>query len=102
MKVDIDQKDFGTLCICAIRYCHGRQSYMPSLVLGIVWSHIGEISDNDLNIMIQDCDYQRKFDLYGDERIDKPGWLEWEQFLKDEKERREQNENYSKNRINNY
>ena len=63
---------------------------MPSLVRGIVWSHIGEISDNDLNIMIQDCDYQRKFNLYGDERIDKPGWLSWEQFLKNEKQRREQ------------
>lgn len=61
---------------------------MPSLVQGIVKSQIKHISDNDLNIMIQDCDYQRKFDLYGDERIDKPGWLSWEQFLKDEKEKR--------------
>ncbi len=22
--------DFGTLAICAIRYCHGRQTYMPA------------------------------------------------------------------------
>ena len=89
MKVDIDQKDFGTLCICAIRYCHGRQSYMPSLVQRIVKNQIKHILDNNLQVMIEDCDFQRKCNLYGDERIDKPGWLSWEQFLKNEKQRRE-------------
>ena len=29
MIVDIEQEDFGMLCACAIRYCQGRETYMP-------------------------------------------------------------------------
>jgi len=38
--------------------------------------------------MIEDCKYQDKFDLYGDERIDKPGWIKWKDELLEEYERR--------------
>ena len=84
----ISKEDFATLCICAIRYCQGRRTYMPSLVQGIVRSHFGDIPDNYFDIMLRDCDFQRTMDLYGDEQIDKPSWLRWEQDLKDEIERR--------------
>ena len=87
--IKLNEQDFATLAICAIRYCHGRQTYMPDLVRGIVRPHIKEISDNDLNVMIEDCDFQRKMLLYGDERIDKPDWLKWERELIAEKERRD-------------
>lgn len=95
IQIKMDQKDFGTLCICAIRYCHGRQTYMPSLVQGIVGSKIGLVSDNDIKIMLDDCDFQEKFNLYGDEHIDKPNWLRWKEFLKKEAEKRN-NEKVSK------
>ena len=78
--------DFGTLAICAIRYCHGRQTYMPKLVQDIIRPHLHEISDNDLNVMIDDCDFQERMHLYGDERIDKPDWLKWKADLVAEKE----------------
>lgn len=87
---NITQEDFGTLCICAIRYCHGRQTYMPDLVRGIVVPRLPEVSDNDLQVLINDCDYQERFKLYGDERIDKPGWLQWKELLLAEKQRREE------------
>ena len=80
--------DFATLAICAIRYCHGRQTYMPDLVRGIVRQHLTELSDKDLTVMIEDCNFQERFHLYGDERIDKPGWLKWKTELIAEKERR--------------
>ena len=80
--------DFGTLAICAIRYCHGRQTYMPDLVRSIVRPHLKELSDKDLNVMIEDCDFQERMCLYGDERIDKPGWLKWKDELIAERERR--------------
>lgn len=86
---NITPTDFGTLAICAIRYCHGRQTYMPDLVRGIVVPRLSELSDNDLQVMINDCDYQERFNLYGDERIDKPGWLQWKELLLAEKQRRE-------------
>ena len=86
--MNISQEDFGTLCICAIRYCHGRQTYMPDLVRSIVRPHLQELSDKDLAVLIDDCDFQARMHLYGDERIDKPGWLKWAEELRAEKERR--------------
>lgn len=87
--ITLECEDFGTLAICAIRYCHGRQTYMPSLVQGIVGDHLSEVSDKDLDVLIDDCRYQERFNLYGDERIDKPGWLKWKAKLLAEKDRRE-------------
>ena len=87
--IELSQDDFSALAICAIRYCHGRQTYMPDLVRGIIRPHIKELSDKDLSVMIEDCDFQERMHLYGDERIDKPGWIKWADELKAEKERRE-------------
>lgn len=84
----LETVDFATLAICAIRYCHGRQTYMCGLVMDIVRPHLRELSDKDLNVMIEDCDFQERMPLYGDERIDKPGWLKWKADLIAEKERR--------------
>ena len=90
MKNDItlSQKDFSTLAICAIRYCHGRQTYMPDTVRRIIRPNLDRISDKDLGVMIEDCEFQRQTEMYGDERIDKPAWLKWNDELKEEKERR--------------
>ena len=84
----INQEDFGTLCICAVRYCHGRQTYMPKLVREIVAPHLSYLSDKDLAVMIDDCGYQERMQLYGDEHIDKPGWIRWKEILLAEKKRR--------------
>ena len=87
-NITLSQSDFGALAICAIRYCHGRMSYMPDTVRGIIRPHLDRISDKDLAIMIDDCEFQASCCLYGDEKIDKPGWIEWHDELKAEKERR--------------
>lgn len=91
MSIEISEEDFGTLCICAIRYCHGRRSYMPSLVQDTVSYHLNEISDRDLQVMLNDCDFQRRFELYGDE-CDRIDWLKWERLLIDEKKKRAESE----------
>ena len=89
MKIkNITQEDFGTLCICAIRYCQGRQTYMPELVREIVAPHLPDISDKDLDVLIEDCEYQERMNLYGDAIIDKPGWIRWKELLMVEKKRR--------------
>ena len=85
--MNISQKDFGTLCICAIRYCHGRKTYMPSLVQEIVGSQLEELSNGTINIMLDDCRFMNAAD-YGDEMIDKPSWLKWEHTLRKELKRR--------------
>ena len=87
MKIDISREEFGTMCICAIRYCHGRKTYMPSLVQEIVCKHLEELSDKDIKVMWDDCRFMNISD-YGDEVIDKPNWLLWEKTLRKEMERR--------------
>lgn len=84
----IDKEHFGTLAVCAIRYCQGRATYMPDLVRGIIRPHLKDISDNDLGVMIEDCSFQERMNLWGDERIDKPGWIRWKEELLAEKENR--------------
>ena len=88
MKIDIDQENLGTLCICAIRYCQGRQTYMPSLVQSIVKPLLPKLSDKDIGVMLEDCEFQDRMHLYGDVHIDKPGWLAWRELLEREAERR--------------
>ena len=84
----ITTEDFGTLAICAIRYCQGRMTYMPKTVRDTIRPHLKKISDHDLQVMIHDCETQARFDEYGDERIDKPGWVKWAEELQAERERR--------------
>ena len=87
-KVTLSQEDLGTLAICAIRYCQGRQTYMPSLVQSILKPHLHDLSDKDLSVMIDDCDFQERMNLYGSDTIDKPDWLIWKELLLKEKESR--------------
>ena len=61
---------------------------MPSLVQGIVGEHLKELPDETLTVMLRDCEDQEKYDLYGSEVIDKPGWLKWKEDLLKERERR--------------
>lgn len=87
-SIKLDQENFGTLAICAIRYCQGRQTYMPSLVQGILKPHLKELSDKDLSVMLDDCEFQERMNLYGSDTIDKPDWLAWKEALLAEKESR--------------
>lgn len=87
-NIKLPEEDFGTLAICAIRYCHDRQTYMPDLVRSIIRQHLKDMSNRDIRVMLDDCKFQARFGLYGDEYIDKPGWLMWEKELEEEMNRR--------------
>jgi hypothetical protein len=62
---------------------------MPSFVQGIIKRHIDMVDDRDLHAMIEDCGFQERCNLYGDDIIDKPGWIKWKEFLLEEQEKRE-------------
>ena len=87
--IKMTREDFGTICICALRYCQGRQTYMPDLVTRICKAKLKVFSDKDINVMLDDCDFQEKMNNYGDPRIDKPVWIAWKEALMEEKRRRE-------------
>jgi len=81
-------EDLGTLCVCALRYCMGRETYMPSLVRDIVRPMLKDLPDNDIRVMLDDCESQARMELYGDPLIDKQGWLCWKEELEQEYARR--------------
>ena len=91
--IKLNEEDFGTLAICAIRYCQGRQTYMPDLVRGIIRGYMAEVEDRDLDVMINDCEFQKRMNLYGDEKIDKLDWLKWREELLAERKRRNDERN---------
>ena len=67
-EVEINE-DFCTILICAIRYCLGRQTYMPSLVTDFIRPLLPFLDNKTLGIMEKDI---RSAESYGDEHIDKP------------------------------
>lgn len=90
--VQISPEGLGTLAICAIRYCQGRQTYMPEQVRDIIRPFLPWLRDLDILTMLEDCDRQKKYNLYGDDRIDKPGWDEWREQVQAEVARRKEDQ----------
>ena len=84
-EIKLSAEDFAVIAQCAIRYCHGRQTYMPNMVRGIVRPHLKELADLDIARLRRDAEDQVWF---GNEQIDKPGWLQWRKELEDEWNRR--------------
>lgn len=52
--VDPTNDDFGAVCNCAVRYCLGRWSYMPSLVCGYITPLLPKLTDKTLNCFERD------------------------------------------------
>lgn len=99
-RADCD-KNFGIICLCAMRYVLGRQTYMPGIVQDYILAHIGEIGTEIVEIMVRDIDEADRirehrtqeghiltFDGLGDTKIDRPGWERFRAFLREKMEER--------------
>lgn len=76
MTVEIN-KDFESILICAVRYAIGRQTYIPSLVIDYITPLLPYLSYWILGLMAAEIiDHNYEGGL-GDEKIDKPYWLEF-------------------------
>ena len=74
-------RDFGTVCGCAVRYSLGRQTYMPSLVQQFINRNLKQIDSYSLAVMARDI---KEAPSYGNEAIDKPGWMNFLAVLEKE------------------
>lgn len=52
--IDPANDDFGAVCNCAVRYCLGRRSYMPSLVCRYIISLLPELTKKTLDCFERD------------------------------------------------
>lgn len=86
---DMKMREYGLLAVCAIRYCLGRRTYMPSTVCGIISRNLSQISNNDLNVMLRDIEeYGDTYKTYGDS-CDDITWMNMKTFLQTEINERE-------------
>lgn len=90
---------FGIICLCALRYALGRQTYMPGIVQDFIQAHISEIDQSSIKVMIRDIDEADRIRTYtsksgksgdtvimdglGDTKIDRPGWERLREFLRE-------------------
>ena len=96
--------NYSVVCLCAVRYALGRQTYMPELVQNYIRAHIGEIETEMLSVRVRDIEDADRImehtlpsgsvitvDGLGDTTIDRPGWLKFKTELKTEIARRGSN-----------
>ena len=82
IKIAPDQIDFfGAVLNCAVRYCIGRRTYMPSLVTDWIMQHChGILTHKTLSVMKQDIDNAQGRDSLGD-GCDALTWLAFRAWL---------------------
>jgi len=77
-------EDFNSVLICAIRYCLGRRTYMPSLVTSFIKINCENLlSKKTISIMKDDI---ASCSDYGNE-CDMKTWMEFYSWLKKEYEK---------------
>lgn len=91
-QIIIEQNDdfFGAVLNCAVRYCIGRQSYMPGLVVDKITPWLPMLSNKTLWCFERDIE---EADSLGDEDIDAPRWRAFLGKVKSEIERRKYEQN---------
>jgi hypothetical protein len=82
--------DFCLVCICAVRYCLGRRTYMPWSIMSFIKQFLPALSDNTLYVMARDI---AEADNLGDAEIDAPMWAEFLAEIEKERKRRKSDEN---------
>ena len=75
---------------CAVRYCIGRKSYMPGLVVDKITPWLPMLSNKSLRGFERDIE---NADNLGDENIDAPRWRAFLGKVKVEIERRTNEQN---------
>lgn len=75
--------DFESVLICAVRYCIGRRTYMPSTVISYITPLLSSLSSTTLFCMKRDVEEAEKENRLGDENIDKPLWLSFKEKIEE-------------------
>ncbi len=77
MKQIVVSKD---ILIFAMRYALGRMTFAPTIVIENIKSNILNFTQNEIDIMIKDIEYQAGFG-YG-HKCDEELWLDFADYLK--------------------
>lgn len=86
--VDPANDDFGAVCNCAVRYCLGRRSYMPSLVCGYITPILPELTDKTLDCFERDIEERKRTGFDFGDSCDYETWNAFYNAVFNEIERR--------------
>lgn len=89
--VDPTNDDFGAVCNCAVRYCLGRRSYMPSLVCRYIISLLPELTDKTLDCFERDIAERKRTGFDFGDSCDYETWDAFYKAVCNEIERRKDN-----------
>lgn len=89
--VEPTNDDFGAVCNCAIRYCLGRRSYMPSLVCGYITPLLPELTDRTLECFERDIAERKRTGFYFSDSYDYKTWDAFYKAVCNEIKRRKSN-----------
>lgn len=84
ISFDPADDDFGALVNCAVRYCLGRCTYMPSLICDYLKPRLPLLNAKTIGCMERDI---RSASFYGDE-CDRATWTAFLSAVENEMERR--------------
>ena len=88
MTVEID-KNFETILLCAVRYAIGRRTYIPSRVIDYITPLLPYLSEDVFKLIVNDItEYGKYYGGLGDDKIDRPYWLNFKRKILAEMERR--------------
>ena len=90
--LDHTNDDFGAVCNCAVRYCLGRRSYMPSLVCRYIISLLPELTDKTLDCFERDIAERKRTGFNFGDSCDYETWDAFYKAVCKEIERRKGNE----------
>ena len=86
------RNDFETILICAERYACGRMTYMPDFVIRYIRPLLPKLSVKCLTVMRNDLEHPMCG--YGDDSIDRPGWINLLTDIRHELARRADHEDH--------
>lgn len=85
LNINLGDDNFGAVLNCAVRYCIGRQSYMPGLVIDFITPLLPYVSRRTLWCFKRDLSDAIYF---GDEAIDEPIWMRFKATVECEMRKR--------------
>ena len=74
LPIELSDEYFGVVLNCAIKYCIGRETYMPSLVVEFIRLLLPYVSNRTLDCFERDI---REIDYFGDSEADKSLWIKF-------------------------
>ena len=75
--LEID-KNFETILLCAVRYAIGRRTYIPSRVIDYITPLLPHLSEDVLKLIVNEIVQHYTYEgALGDEKIDKPYWIDF-------------------------